>query len=111
MQPTLQLKEVTINQNIKDIYLLHANDSHFDQLVPKENSESLVLTEEEQEWIENQINLVERESRPSEIEVLRSELAESKKEIKELQVLVKEYASQAKLNHVNVKKHEKQGYY
>ena len=108
LQPTLQLKGVTINQNIKDIYLLHANDSHFDLLVPKENSKSLVLTEEEQEWIENQINLVERESRPSEIEVLISELAESKKEIKELKVLVKEYASQAKLNHVNVKKHDKQ---
>ena len=97
LQPTLQLKDATINDKFNDMYLLHANDSHFDLLVPKD---ILVLTEEEQEWMENQINLVESESRSSEVEILRYELAESKKQITKLQALVQELASKTEPSHV-----------
>ena len=100
LQPTLQMKKPTINRKIGDIYLLHANNTHFDLLVPKEKHESLVLTEEEQAWMEKQINLIEGESMPTEMEVLRYELEEFKKQIKVLQEIVKDYASKAKQIHV-----------
>ena len=79
LQPSSKFSKAS-NLGVKDnIYLLHAENSHFDLLVPKINPETLILTDEEQDWMEDQMNLIETD--PSEIDILRFELAESKKEI------------------------------
>ena len=101
LQPSSKISK-SPNQTVQDnIYLLHADNSHFHMLVPKINPDTLVLTDEEQNWMEDKMNLTEIE--PSEIDILRPELAESKKEIMILQNKVLELVSKEKLDPSSIK--------
>ena len=96
LQPSSKLIKTANQPDVKDnIYLLHADNCHFDLLVPKPNPEALLLTDEEQDWMENQMNLSEKEL--TELDILSLELAESKKEIRILQDKVLELVSRDKV--------------
>ena len=72
-----------------DMYLLHANNLHFDLLIVKNKpTEEAPITLEEQKCIEKDLRKMEEEKGNNEIHMLRLELADSKKQIKDLQDLV-----------------------